>query len=176
MNETLKTLENRRSIRRYKKEQIPEAILKPILRAGTYAPTALGAQSPVMVVVQKEEMVRKLSKLNAQVLGKDTDPFYGAPTVIVVLADKGRRTYVEDGSLVLGNLMNAAASLGIGSCWIHRAREVFEGEEGKELIRSWGLDPEKYVGVGHCILGYADEPGRVKPRKEGYVVWDSKMN
>lgn len=178
MNETLKTLETRRSIRRFKKEQVPKEIMEQILRAGTYAPTARGYQSPVIVVAQRAEMVEKLSKLNAAVmvepaiLGNGTDPFYGAPTVIVVLADKNIGTCVEDGSLVLGNLMNAAASLGIGSCWIHRAREMFESDEGREIMQSWGLDPERYIGIGHCILGYPDQEVSPKPRKEGYVIWD----
>lgn len=170
MNETLKTLVARRSIRSYKEEQVSEELLEQILQAGTYAPTGMGMQSPVMVVVQEPEMIQKLSRLNAGVMGTDSDPFYGAPTVVVVLADKERGTCVEDGALVMGNLMNAAASLGIGSCWIHRAREVFAGEEGKAIMKSWGLDPEKYIGVGHCILGYAAEPGTEKPRKEGYII------
>ena len=170
MNETLNTLETRRSIRSYKSEQVPEEILEQILRAGTFAPTGMGMQSPVMVVVQDTDTIRKLSELNAAVMGSDGDPFYGAPTVIAVLADKARGTCIEDGSLVMGNLMNAAASLGIGSCWIHRAREVFAGKEGRELMKTWGLDPEKYIGVGHCILGYAAEPGKAKQRKEDYII------
>lgn len=170
MNETLKCLEERRSIRKYKAEQVPEEILEEILRAGMYAPTGMGMQSPVMVVVQDADMIRQLSALNAAVMGTDSDPFYGAPTVIVVLADKSRGTCVEDGSLVMGNLLNASASLGIGSCWIHRAREVFAGEEGREILSDWGLDPDRYIGVGHCILGYAAEEGKAKPRKEGYVI------
>lgn len=170
MNETLKCLEERRSIRKYKAEQVPEEILEEILRAGMYAPTGMGMQSPVMVVVQDADMIRRLSALNAAVMGTDSDPFYGAPTVIVVLADKSRGTCVEDGSLVMGNLLNASASLGIGSCWIHRAREVFAGEEGREILSGWGLDPDRYIGVGHCILGYAAEEGMAKPRKEGYVI------
>ena len=169
MNEVLRTLEERRSIRSFKAEQVPEDVLKQILEAGTYAPTGMGAQSPVMVVVQDQEMIGKLSKLNAEVMGTDSDPFYGAPTVVVVLADKSRPTCVEDGALVMGNLMIAAKSLEIGSCWIHRAREVFAGEEGKKILQTWGLDPEKYIGVGHCLLGYAKEPGKAKPRKEDYI-------
>ena len=170
MNETLKCLEERRSIRKYKAEQVPEEILEEILRAGMYAPTGMGMQSPVMVVVQDADMIRRLSALNAAVMGTDSDPFYGAPTVIVVLADKSRGTCVEDGSLVMGNLLNASASLGVGSCWIHRAREVFAGEEGREILSGWGLDSDRYIGVGHCILGYAAEEGKAKPRKEGYVI------
>ena len=155
MNETLRCLEERRSIRKYTGEQVPEKILEQILQAGMYAPTGMGLQSPVMVVVQDADMIRRLSALNAEVMGTDSDPFYGAPTVIVVLADRSRGTCVEDGSLVIGNLLNAAASLGIGSCWIHRAREVFDGKEGREILAGWGLDAERYMGVGDCILGYA---------------------
>lgn len=170
MNETLEVLKNRRSIRAYKNEQIPEEVLAQILEAGTYAPTGMGLQSPVMAVVQDAETIRKISRMNAAVLGTDSDPFYGAPTVVVVLADRTRGTCVEDGSLVMGNLMNAAAALGVGSCWIHRAREVFASEEGKALLASWGLDPEVYIGVGNCILGYAAQPGNAKPRKADYIV------
>ena len=115
-------------------------------------------------------MIHRLSRMNAAVMGNDGDPFYGAPTVVVVLADKSRSTCVEDGSLVIGNLMNAAFSLGIGSCWIHRAREVFGTEEGREILRAWGLDPERYIGVGNCILGYAAQEGKAKPRKEDYII------
>ena len=171
MNETLKTLKTRRSIRSYKSQQILKDILEEILNAGMYAPTGMGMQSPIMIAVQKPEQVKLLSRLNAQVMGTSNDPFYGAPTVIVVLADKERSTYVEDGSLVMGNLMNAAASLGIGSCWIHRAREMFESSEGKEFLRSLGVDPERYAGIGNCILGYGSEPGKDKPRKDNYVIW-----
>lgn len=170
MNETLHTLKSRRSIRAYQDRQIPEEVLAEILEAGTYAPTGMGAQSPVMVVVQDREMIHRLSRMNAAVMGNDGDPFYGAPTVVVVLADKSRSTCVEDGSLVIGNLMNAAFSLGIGSCWIHRAREVFGTEEGREILRAWGLDPERYIGVGNCILGYAAQEGKAKPRKEDYII------
>ena len=137
MNETLKNLEERRSIRKYKDEQIRDEQLNEILEAGTYAPTGMGAQSPVMVVIQDKETIRELSKMNADVMGTNSDPFYGAPTVIVVLADKNRLTYVEDGSLVMGNLMNAAHAVGVDSCWIHRAKEVFESEKGKELLKKW---------------------------------------
>ena len=171
MNETLKTLKERRSIRKYKKEQISEEELKLILEAGTYAPTGMGAQSPIMVVVQDSQTIKELSKMNAEVMGTTSDPFYGAPTVIVVLADKSNRpTYIEDGSLVMGNLMNAAHSLGVDSCWIHRAKEVFASEKGKDLLKKWGLEGD-YIGIGHCILGYRDcEYPDAKPRKKGYIV------
>ncbi|WP_455539458.1 nitroreductase [Terrisporobacter sp.] len=171
MNETLKNLKERRSIRKYKKEQVTDEQLNQILEAGTYAPTGLGKQSPVMVVVQDEAIIKELSKMNAEVMGSKIDPFYGAPTVVVVLADRASTpTYVEDGSLVMGNLMNAAQSVGVDSCWIHRAKEVFESEKGKELLQGWGVEGD-YVGIGHCILGYRDcETPKAKPRKENYIV------
>ena len=170
MNETLKTLTTRRSVRAYLPDQVKEDDLRQILEAGTYAPTGMGAQSPVMVVVQDPETIRQLSRMNAAVMGGSGDPFYGAPTVIVVLADKNRGTCVEDGSLVMGNLMDAAASLGVASCWIHRAREVFDTPEGKELLKKWGLS-DSYIGVGNCILGYAKDPlPQPKPRKENYII------
>ena len=169
MNETLQTLKNRRSVRAYLPKQIKEEELQQILEAGIYAPTGMGAQSPIMVVVQDKETISYLSKLNAEVMGSTSDPFYGAPTVIIVLADKNRGTCVEDGSLVIGNMMNAAASLGVGSCWIHRAKEVFESSEGKELLKKWGIHGD-YIGVGNCILGYADgELPAAKPRKDNYI-------
>lgn len=169
MNEVLNCLKERRSVRKYKKEQIKESELQQILEAGTYAPTGMGMQSPVMVVVQDAEMIAKLSKMNAAVMGMDNDPFYGAPTVVIVLADASRPTYVEDGSLVMGNLLNAAYSIGVDSCWIHRAREVFATEEGKALLKQWGLE-ENYVGIGNCLLGYRDcELPQAKPRKENYI-------
>lgn len=169
MNEVLKCLKERRSVRKYRKEQISEEQLARILEAGTYAATGMGMQSPIMVAVQDPAVIAKLSKMNAAVMGVSSDPFYGAPTVIVVLADRERGTCVEDGSLVIGNLMNAAYSVGVDSCWIHRAREVFDSEEGKALLKEWGIEGD-YIGVGHCILGYRDcELPRAKPRKENYV-------
>lgn len=169
MNEAIKNMMDRRSCRSYKEEQIKDEELNLILTAGEWAPNGMGAQSPMMVAVQKPELVKKLSAMNAAVMGSASDPFYGAPTVVVVFADANRLTYLEDGSLVLGNLMNAAASLGVGSCWIHRAKQVFESEEGKALMKEWGV-PESYVGVGHCILGYAKAPlAAGKPRKEDYI-------
>ena len=170
MNETIKNLIERRSCRKYKNEQIKDNELNEILMAGEYAPTGMGMQSPKMIVLQNKEAIQKLSKLNAKIMGRDIDPFYSAPTVIVVLADKTKNTYVEDGSLVLGNLMNAAHSLKIGSCWIHRAKEEFETEEGKELLKEWNVG-ENYVGIGHCVLGYPEEEFKeAKPRKDDYIT------
>lgn len=173
MESTLKDLKERRSIRAYKPEQIKEEELQKILEAGTYAPTGMGMQSPRIVVVQDKETRDYLSKLNARVIGdEESDPFYGAPTVLVVLASKECPTCVEDGSLVMGNLMNAAYAVGVGSCWIHRAREVFDSEEGKALLKKWGIEGD-YIGVGNCILGYpADgELPEAKPRKDDYIVY-----
>ena len=170
MNDTLKTLMERRSVRSYKPDQIPEDVLEQILLAGEYAPSGMGMQSAVMVAVQDPETIRTLSRINAEIMGTDGDPFYGAPTVVVVLADRRRGTCVEDGSLVMGNLLNAAFSLGVDSCWIHRARETYETPEGKALLKKWGLS-EDYIGIGNCILGYSDQPlPQPKPRKEGFVI------
>lgn len=168
MNETIKNLVERRSCRKYSSTQIKEDELNSVLKAGEYAPTGMGMQSPIIVVLQNKSIIDKLSKINAKIMGKDEDPFYGAPTVSVVLADKNIGTYIEDGSLVLGNLMNAAYSLGLGSCWIHRAKEEFETDEGKELLKEWNIS-ENYVGIGHCILGYPEEKSEAKPRKDGYI-------
>lgn len=168
MNETIKNLIERRSCRKYSTTQIKNDELNSVLKAGEYAPTGMGRQSPIIVVLQNKSTIDKLSKLNAKIMGKDEDPFYGAPTVLVVLADKNIGTCIEDGSLVLGNLMNAAYSLGLGSCWIHRAKEEFETDEGKELLKEWNI-PENYVGIGHCILGYPEEKSEAKPRKEDYI-------
>lgn len=171
MNETLRVLRERRSVRKYKAEQITDGELNAILDAGTWAPTGMGKQSPVMVVVQDAETIAYMSRLNAEIQGRPgTDPFYGAPTVVVVLADGTNPNWLRDGSLVMGNLMNAAASLNVGSCWINRAIELFDRTEGKELLKKWGL-PEHYRGVGNCILGYADGllPAP-KPRKENYII------
>ena len=171
MNETLKTLKERRSCRKYLPRQVEAEVLDAILEAGTYAPTGMNRQSPVIVAVQNPETVRKLSRMNAAVMGADSDPFYGAPTVLVVLADPNVRTYVYDGALVMGNLMNAACALGVDSCYIFRAKEVFATQEGKKLLRSWGV-PEHFEGIGNCILGYRAEGGvrEAAPRKKNYIV------
>ena len=171
-NQVLEALKSRRSIRKYKKEQIRDEELNAVLEAGTYAPTGMGTQSPLMVVVQDKGTIARLSKMNAAFTADpDGDPFYGAPTVVIVLADSTNRNGFADGCLVMGNLMNAAYSIGLGSCWINRAREVFDGEEGKELLKKWGL-PSYYRGVGHCILGYIDgEIPEPKPRKADYIMY-----
>lgn len=169
-NSVLEALENRRSIRNYKPDQVEEGALEAILRAGTYAASGMNRQSPIIVAVQDKETIDTLRQMNAEIIGnKSIDPFYGAPTVVIVLADASVRTCVEDGSLVIGNMMNAAYSLGIDSCWIHRARQEFESEKGKSLLEKWGIKGD-YVGVGHLILGYraCDYP-KAAPRKEKYI-------
>lgn len=170
MNETLRTLRERRSVRSFLPDPIPEHILDAILEAGTWAATGKNQQSPVMVVVRDAETIDYMERLNAAVMGQTgTHPFYGAPVVVVVLADGDNDNWLRDGSLVMGNLMNAAHSLGVGSCWINRAQEVFESEEGKALLRRWGI-PESYRGIGNCILGWpkGDLPAP-KPRKADYI-------
>jgi nitroreductase len=162
-------LKNRRSIRKYKAEQVTDAHLDAVLEAGIYAPSGMNTQNSIMVAVRDKETRDQLSRMNAAVMGTDKDPFYGAPCVVVVLVEPERYTAVEDGSLVLGNLMNAAYEIGLGSCWIHRARQMFESEEGKELLRKWGLR-EDLIGVGNCILGYPDEDPDPKPRREGRII------
>ena len=170
MNETLNTLLTRRSIRKFKPEQIKDADLNAILEAGKYAPTGGGRQGNLFVVVQDPALRKQLAKLNAAVLGKDFDPYYGAPTIILVFADQTKSTPVEDGSIAHGNLFNAARSLGLGSCWIHRAREMFAGEEGKALLKRWGVE-DNYVGVGACSLGHPDGAFPAPaPRKERFVI------
>lgn len=172
MRSTLEDLKNRRSCKNYVPgKRIPEEDLDAILECATFAPTGKGFQSPMMVVVNDDETVRALSELNAEILGaeKGFDPFYGAPTVIVVFADSEFFTYIEDGSLVLGNLYNATTALGYGGCWIHRARQMFETESGKELKRKWGV-ADRFKGIGNFVVGYKNgDPVLSKPRKPDYI-------
>lgn len=170
MNEAMKNLLERRSVRGYKKDLVPADVLDEILEAGKYAPSGMGQQKTLMVVTQDPELVAKLSRMNADVMGAKSDPFYGAPTVVIVFADSEQGTCVENGSLVMGNLMNAAHAVGVDSCWIHRAREVFDSEECKALKAEWGV-PESYIGIGHCVLGYrSGEYPEAKARKDGFVI------
>lgn len=170
-NVVLEAMKSRRSIRSYQPDMVPREIIEQIVSAGTYAPTGMGRQSPLIVAVTNREVRDRLSRLNASIMGGSGDPFYGAPVVLIVLADKSIGTHVYDGSLVMGNLMLAAHALGVGSCWIHRAKEEFECPEGKELLKSLGIEGD-YEGIGHCILGYTKgtvpEP---KPRKEPWVYY-----
>ena len=170
MSELLEKMQTRRSVRKYKSDMVPKDIIDKIVTAGTYAASGNNKQPSIILAVTNKELRDKLSKLNAEVLGNpDMDPFYGAPVVLVVLADKSCRTYLYDGSLVMGNLMLAAHDLGLASCWIHRAKEVFERPEGKAILASLGIDGN-YEGIGHCILGYADTMlPQAAPRKENNV-------
>ena len=172
MNETINTIISRRSIKAYTDELVSDYLLNEITTAATYSASGMNKQSALMVVVKDKALRNKLSALNASILGITSDPFYNAPVVVVVLADSNVRTYVEDGSLVMGNLLNAAHSVGVSSCWIHRAKEMFETEEGKLLLKEWGI-PESYKGIGNCILGYPKDKTDVlpKPRKENYVIY-----
>ena len=170
MNEVLQKIKTRRSVRAFRSESVPEDILEQIIEAGTYAASGRNRQPSIIVSVTDKKILQELSKVNAQIMGApDADPFYGAPAVLIVLAQKGVNTYLYDGSLVMGNLMLAAHSLGVSSCWIHRARETFELPEWKEWLSSLGIQGE-YEGIGHVALGYAaGEYPDVLPRKEGRV-------
>ena len=171
MSEVLEVIKSRRSIRKYKSDMVPQDKLEKIIEAGTYAATGMGKQSPIIVAVTNKELRDKLSAMNAKIMGVNSDPFYGAPVVLIVLADKNRPTYVYDGSLVMGNLMLEAEAQGVGSCWIHRAKEEFESEEGKEILKSLGIEGD-YEGIGHCVLGYADGAApKAAPRKDSYVYY-----
>lgn len=172
MNETLKVLETRRSCRNFdSSKMVAEEELKAILKAGTYAATGMGKQSPIIIAITNKELRDQLSKENAKIMGVDMDPFYGAPVILVVLADKASVTYKYDGSLVMGNLMNAAESLGVNSIWIHRAKEEFESEFGKKILADLGIEGD-YEGIGHCALGYAATPVNAPaPRKDNYIYY-----
>ena len=171
MNECIKVLTTRRSVKSYQDKPVPRELLEMVLAAGVNAPTGRNMQSPVMVVVTNRETIREIERLNAQFRGSSDDVFYGAPVVVIVFADSSVPTYLEDGSLVMGNLLNAAASLNLGACWIHRAREVFDTPRGRELMQKWGLD-DKYVGIGNCILGYAKNEPHPKEHKDNYIIFD----
>lgn len=169
MEDVVEILKKRRSIRKYKDEMVPDEILDKIIEAGTYAPTGMDNQSPIIIKITNKEVRDKLAKLNAKILGNEKiDTFYGAPVVLVVLANKDTPSYIYDGSLVMGNMMNAAFALGIGSCWIHRAKEEFELPEGKEILRELGITGN-YEGIGNCIIGYPAEERQATPRKDSYV-------
>ena len=180
MNQTIKDIISRRSVKKYIDKAVPQELLEQIVKAGTYAPTGRNSQSPIIIAVTNKEMRDKLSRINLDIImGKNlatssghSDPFYGAPVVLMVLAKKDVATRVYDGSLVMENMMVAANSLGLGSCWIHRAKETFETEEGKQILRDLGIEDE-YEGIGNCIVGYAAE-NACKPqaeRKPDWVYW-----
>lgn len=173
MNETIKVLESRRSCRSFKPDMIKDEELKTIIEAGTYAATGLGKQSPIIIAVTDKKLRDEIAEENRKIGGwnEGFDPFYGAPVILIVLADKSIVTHIYDGSLVMGNLMNAAESLGVASIWIHRAKEEFESDFGKDILKSLGVEGD-YEGIGHCALGYANGPkNEAVPRKENYVYY-----
>lgn len=169
-NETLNVIKSRRSTRAYKTDPVPEKLLDAVLEAGTFAPSGMNKQSPTIVAVTGDRYHREIAALNAAVMGVTSDPYYGAPVVVLVLADSNAGTWVEDGSCVLENMMLAAESLGLATVWVHREREIFDSERGKQLLREWGLS-ETLRGVGSIALGYAATPAKpAAPRKDGYIV------
>lgn len=170
MNEIIENMITRRSVRKYKSDKVPDDVLAEIIEAGEYAASGMGRQSPIIIAVTNKKLRDELSAINAQIMGREGDAFYGAPVVLVVLADKSVPTHVYDGSLVMGNLMNAAHAEGLGSCWIHRAKETFETPRGKEILRELGIVGD-YEGIGNCIIGYPDEQREAKPRKTYYVYY-----
>ena len=173
MNETLHVLETRRSCRSFRPDMITQEELQAILKAGTYAPTGMGKQSPIILAVTDKKLRDRIAEENRKIGGWDEgfDPFYGAPVILIVLADRSVRTYQYDGSLVMGNLLNAAESLGVAGIWIHRAKEEFESAEGKAILKSLGIEGE-YEGIGHCVLGYPNGPlPQAAPRKKKFVFY-----
>lgn len=173
MNETLKVLETRRSCRDFKLDMIRDDELKAIIKAGTYAPSGKNMQSAVIIAVTDKKFRDEIAEENRKIGGwkEGFDPFYGAPVILIVVADKSSPNHVYDGTLVMGNLMNAAESLGVASIWINRAKEEFESDFGKNILKRLGIEGE-YEGIGHCALGYAASPAKeASPRKENYVYY-----
>lgn len=170
MNEFLEVIKSRKSTKAFLDKEVPLELIEQIVEAGTYAPTGRNLQSPIIVAVTNKAVRDHLSKMNASIMNANTDPFYGAPVVLIVLANKDVNTYIYDGSCVMENLMLAAHSLGLGSCWIHRAKEEFESEEGKALLKEWGIEGN-YEGIGHVIIGYNKVEPVSKPRKNNYVYY-----
>ncbi len=173
MSEVLDKMKSRRSIRKYKADMVPQDVLNQIIEAGLYAASGMGYQNTIIIQVTNKKLRDEISEMNREIAGmkEGTDPFYGAPAMLIVLAKKDWRTGVYDGSLVMGNLMLAAHELGLGSCWIHRAKEEFETDWGKELLKSLGIE-EEYEGIGHCALGYIDgEYPEAAKRKENRVFY-----
>ena len=171
MNKVLEVMKERRSIRSFRPDAVPQELLDQIMEAGLYAANGRGSQNTIIIQVTKKSVRDEIAEMNRKIGGWDEgfDPFYGAPAMLIVLGKKDWPTHVYDGSLVMGNLMLACHELGLGSCWIHRAKEEFESEEGKALLKEWGIEGD-YEGIGHCILGYAKgETPKAKPRKEDYI-------
>lgn len=173
MNKTINDIMERRSVRCFDPERMPsDEQLETIVECGKYAANGMGYQHTKMIVITRRDVRNQLSRMNAAILGTTSDPFYGAPAIIMVLARAGWRNRVYDGSLVMGNLMLAAQALGVDSIWIHRAKEECESEEGRTLLRSVGINPDEWEGIGHCALGFRlHEVPQAKPRKPDFVHW-----
>ena len=170
MNDIIQAMKDRRSFRKYTDESVPREMIEQVIEAGLWAPSGMGKQSPIIVAITDKEQRDALARANAAVMGGTGDPFYGAPVVLVVLAPREVGTYVYDGSLAMGNMLLAASSLGLGSCWIHRAKEVFDTPEYQKLLADLGVEGD-YEGIGNCILGWPDQEPAPKPRREGRVFW-----
>lgn len=173
MSQVLEKIKSRRSIRKYKQDEVPQELLDQIIEAGLYAASGKGQQSAIIIQVTNKELRDEISRMNAQILGRPEgfDPFFGAPAMLIVLGKKDWPTHVADGSLVMGNLMLAAHELGLGSCWINRAKEEFDTPWGRDLLNSLGIEGE-YEGIGHCALGYTDgDVPEAAPRKENRVFY-----
>ena len=171
MSDVLEQMKTRRSVKKYKPDMVPQEIIGKVTEAGLYAANGMGRQATIIIQVTNKEMRDRLSRMNAEIMGKDVDPFYNAPVVLIVLADKAAPTYLYDGTLVMENLMLAAHDEGLGSCWIHRAKEEFESKEGKEILESLGIEGD-YEGIGHCVIGYVNgEYPKTSPRRENRVFY-----
>lgn len=175
MNEVLTALKTRRSIRKFRPDPIPQALLDEIMEAGLYAASGMDRQQSIILCITEPDVIARLSRANAQIAGykEGTDPFYGAPAVLVVLSPKEVPTALYDGTLVLANLMTAAHALGLGSCWIHRAREEFEQPAWQDFLRKLDLTGD-YIGIGHCVIGYPDEHPEASPRRSGRIIYVGK--
>ena len=173
MKNALEVMNERCSTRAFLPQMPEKEKLEKILEAGTNAPTGRNKQSPIIIAVTNKKLGDRLAGMKAEIMGKDSsfDPFYGAPVVLIVLADKSANTYIYDGSLVMGNLLNACEAVGLGGCWIHRAKEEFETDEGKEILKSLGIEGD-YEGIGHCVVGYEkNERTEKSPRKDNYIYY-----
>lgn len=170
MNEAYKNIIDRRSVRNFNDIKVSHDVIEKIVYAGQCAPSGMNRQIFAFVVVENAELIEKLSKMNAEIMNSTLDPFYGAKSMIIVFADSNAPTYLYDGALAMGNLMNAANALGVDSCWIHRAKEVFETEFGKKLKREWQI-PESYEGIGHCILGYRAQELSERAQRTSKVIY-----
>ncbi len=169
--DTLEVLKTRRSCRKFKPDMVPDELIEKVIEAGMYAPTGMGKQSPIILAITDKKVRDKMAEENANIMAANTDPFYGGPVVLVVLAKKDVATHVYDGSLVMGNMLNAAHSLGLAGIWIHRAKELFESDYGQKILKDLGINDE-YEGIGNCVIGYRDgEAPEPAPRKENYVYY-----